>query len=161
MALSLAFALIAAPGAFPPARSTVPFEAVGDVGCHWTMHAQGERWIRGGIGQGDEDPILELVDPAFAGHGDAVDVPLEVSVGDASRRLPAKGWSSQPQDGGPPGSMAFYMDAPLRAMIGGATSVQIWFGGEPAYHATLAGTPSTAELNACVRPPSADRGDEE
>lgn len=161
MPLSVALALVAAPTVFPPARSTVPFAAWGDVGCHWTMHAKGEKWVRGDIGQGDEDPILSLVDHAFDGHGYAVDIPIEVSVGDPARRLPAKGWASPPGAEDMPGSMALYLDAPLRALIGGATSVQIWFGGRPVYHAVLANTPDKGTLDACVRAPREGHGDEE
>lgn len=161
MPLSLALALIAAPSDFPPARPLVPFSAVGDVGCQWTMHGKGETWIRGDIGQGDDDPILSLVDHAFDGHGYAVDIPIEVSVGDPARRLPAKGYASPTGEGDMPGSIAFTMDAPLRALIGGATSVQIWFGGKPVYHALLADTPGKAELDACVRAPSEVHGEEE
>ncbi|QIK96739.1 hypothetical protein G7076_10090 [Sphingomonas sp. HDW15A] len=138
---------------FPEARPLVPFEVDGDVGCHWTMHNKSEKWIRGGIGQGDEDPILDLVDHAFDGRGWAIDIPIEVSTGDPKRRLPAKGWAS-PDDKDSPGSLAFYMGPELRAMIGGATSVQIWSEGKPIFNANLAKTPSKAELDACVRPPT-------
>lgn len=158
IALALALALLASPGAsaatpFPAARPLVPFVAVGDVGCHWTMHDKKEKWIRGGIGQGDEEPLLDLVDHAFDGFGHAIDIPLEVSVGDPARRLPARGWAS-PGEADRPGSIAFYMGPELRKMIGGATSVQLWSNGQPIFHARLAGTPSEAELTACVRPPS-------
>lgn len=146
---------------FPEARPLVPFEVDGDVGCHWTMHNKSEKWIRGGIGQGDEDPVLDLVDHAFDGFGYAVDIPLEVSVGEARRRLPAKGWAS-PGNEDQPGSMAFYMGSELRAMIGSATSVQVWSKGKPIFNANFANTPGKAELDACVRPPTdPDETDEE
>ena len=153
-------AVAAADPPFPEARPLVPFTVEGDVGCQWMMHNKAEKWIRGSIGQGDEEPILDLVDHAFDGFGYAVDIPLEVSIGDPKRRLPAKGWSSPPQDD-LPGSMAFYMGPNIRAMIGGATSVQIWSKGKPIFNAKLANTPGKAELDACVRPPTDPKGTDE
>ena len=84
IAFTLSAALLASPGAadFPAARPVVPFTEEGDVGCHWTMHGDGEKWIRGGIGQGDEDPVISLVDHAFDRWGDRDDYAMEVSAGD-------------------------------------------------------------------------------
>ena len=161
IAALLAGTTAAAATPFPEARPLVPFVVEGDVGCYWTMHDKSEKWIRGGIGRGDEDPMLDLVDHAFDGFGHAIDIPLEVSVGDPKRRLPAKGWAS-PGDKDMPGSMAFYLGPELRAMIGEATSVQLWSRGKPIFNAKLANTPGKAELDACVRPPTdPDETDEE
>jgi hypothetical protein len=49
-------------------------------------------------------------------------------------------------------AIGFYMRPSVRAIVGGATSLQIWKDGKPVYNATLAATPSAAELDACVRP---------
>ena len=145
----------------PAPRPAVPFVEVGDVGCHWTMHdKEREKWIRGGIGQGDEDPILDLVDSAFDSWSNSEEHAIEVSAGDSSRRLPATAWAS-PSDGETPGSIGFYMDADLRQMIGGATSLQIWKGGKAVYSGLLSATPSAAELDSCVRPPKSEDSDEE
>lgn len=146
---------------FPPARSLVPYVATGDIGCYWTMHDPNEKWIRGGIGRGDQDPVIDFVDRAFYDWSDSEDHKIEVSVGDPALRLPASAWASNAA-GQTPGSIGFYMDAKLRQLIGGATSVQIWKGGKAVYHAVLAGTPTAAELDACVGPPSnPDETDEE
>ena len=146
--------------ALPPARSLVPYAEEGDVGCHWTMHDPKEKYIRGGIGQGDDDPIFDLVDHAFDGwSGDGRHV-IEVSAGDAARRLPATAWADSVVDE-TPGGIGFYMNAEMRKLIGGATSVQIWKDGKPVFNAALAKTPSAAELDACVRPPKTEDSDEE
>ena len=165
-AVELAALLLAAPAAasaaepFPPARPVVPFVADGDVGCSWMMHDRAEKWIRGSIGQGDEDPVISLVDHAFDRWGDRDDYPIEVSVGDRARRVTATAWAGT-GDGDRPGSLGFYLDARLRKLIGGATSLQVWRDGKPVFNAALAATPSAAELDACVRPPSEDHGDSE
>lgn len=146
--------LQAAAAPFPPARPLVPFVPEGDIGCYWTMHAKGtEKWIRGGIGMGDDDPMIDFVDRAFYDWSDSEDHLIEVSVGDPNRRLPAKAWAGN-AGGQTPGSAAFYMNAEMRKLIGGATSLQIWKDGKPMFNTLLANTPSAAELDACVRPPS-------
>ncbi|HEV2748726.1 MAG TPA: hypothetical protein VGW34_15700 [Allosphingosinicella sp.] len=78
---------------FPPARPVVPYVERGDVGCYWTMHDPSEKWIRGGIGQGDEDPVIDFVDSAFSSWSDSEDHSIEISVGDPARRVPAIGWA--------------------------------------------------------------------
>jgi hypothetical protein len=146
---------------FPPARSLVPYVATGDIGCSWTIHDPKEQWIRGTIGQGDDDPVINFVDQTFHDWSDSEDHQIEVSAGDPARRVSVSGWASN-AGGQTPGSIGFYMDSGMRRLIGGAASVQIWKGGKPVYHAVLAGTPTAAQLNACVRPPSnPDETDEE
>ena len=136
LALALAAALLAPAGdaAFPPARSLVPFVEEGDVGCHWTMHDPREKWIRGGLGQGDDDPVINLVDAAFDLWSDSEEHMIEVSAGDPARRAPAKAWAGN-AGGQTPGSVGFYLDAPLRQLIGGASSLQIWKDGKPVFNA--------------------------
>ena len=155
--LAIGLALAAELGAatpFPPARPLVPFVYDTDVDdCRWDMHDKAEKWIRGGIGRGDDDPIIDFVDMAFFNWSDSERHAIEVSVGDPKRRLPASAWSSN-AGGQTPGSATFYMNAAMRQLIGGATSLQIWKDGRPVFHTLLAGTPSAAELDACVRPPS-------
>ena len=146
-------AQLAAATAFPPARPLVPFVKTAEVDCDWMMHAKQEQWIRGSIGMGDEEPMIGLVDRAFYDWSDSEDHRIEVSVGDPNRRLPASAWAGN-AGGQTPGSATFYMNAALRQLIGGATSLQIWKDGKPVYHTLLANTPSTAELDTCVRPPS-------
>jgi len=138
---------------FPAARSLVPYAVDGDVGCHWTMHDPKEKWIRGGIGQGDEEPVFELVDSAFYDWSDSGRHAIEISAGDPARRVPVEAWAGN-AGGQSPGSIGFYMSADMRRLVGGATSVQVWKDGMAVYHAVLAETPSAAELEACVRPPS-------
>jgi hypothetical protein len=154
-ALALALAAAAPPAAaFPPPRPLVPFVYDTDVDdCVWRMHDKSEKWIRGGIGRGDEDPMIDFVDWAFHGWSDSERHAIEISVGDPARRLPATAWSTS-GGGQTPGSLAFYMDAKLRQMIGGATSLQVWKGGKPVFSTLLANTPTAAQLDACVRPPS-------
>ena len=156
-ALAILLALAATPAAatvFPPARPLVPFVYNTDVDdCVWDMHDKSEKWIRGGIGRGDDDPIIDFVDMAFFHWSDSERHVIEVSVGDPKRRLPASAWSSN-AGGQTPGSATFYMNAELRKLIGGATSLQIWKDGKPVFHTLLANTPSAAQLDACVRPPS-------
>lgn len=140
--------------AFPPPRPLVPFvyDTIVDD-CVWTMHEKSEKWIRGWIGRGDDDPVIDLVDYAFYDWSDRDRHQIEVSVGDPNRRLPASAWSSN-AGGQTPGSATFTMDAEMRRLIGGATSLQIWKEGKPVFNTLLAGTPSAAQLDACVRPPS-------
>ncbi len=145
---------------FPAARSLVPYVETGDVGCSWTMHDPKEKWIRGGIGQGDEEPVFDLVDTAFGSWSDSEEHSIEVSAGDAARRVPATAWAGN-AGGQTPGSIGFYMSPELRQLIGSATSVQIWKDGKPVFNAMLAGTPTAAELDACVRPPIEGNGDSE
>jgi hypothetical protein len=154
-ALVLALAA-AAPyaGAFPPPRPLVPYVYDTQVDdCVWMMHDKSEKWIRGGIGRGDEDPVIDFVDFAFYDWSDSERHPIEISVGDPAHRLPASAWAGN-AGGQSPGSVAFYMDAKLREMIGGATSLQVWKDGKPVFNTLLAGTPTAAQLDACVRPPS-------
>lgn len=139
--------------AFPPARALVPFVAEGDVGCTWTMRERKGEWTRGSIERGDEDPMMGLDDNVFKSWSDSEDHMIEVSVGDAERRLPARAWATYGGDEAP-GSIGFYMDSELRKLIGGATSVQVWKGGKPVFNTLLANTPSSAELDDCVRPPT-------
>lgn len=162
LALALAAALLAPAGdaAFPPARPVVPFVEIGDIGCHWTMHGAGEKWIRGGLGQGDDDPVITLVDNAFDRWSDSDEHLIEVSAGDPARRAPANAWAGN-AGGQTPGTIGFYLDAALRQLIGGASSLQIWKDGTPVYNTALAAMPSAAELDACVRPPSEGHGDSE
>ena len=148
------------PVAMPPARPIVPFVKHAEVDCDWTMKDAGEEWIRGSIGRGDEDPVISLVDTAFYSWSDSEEHAIELSAGDPARRVPASAWAGN-AGGQMPGSIGFYLDPPLRQLIGGATSVQVWKNGEPVFNAAWAGTPSVAELEACVRPPSDDHGDSE
>jgi len=150
----------AASPAFPAARSPVPYAEEGDVGCYWTMHDPKEKWIRGGIGRGDHEPVFDLVDNAFFSWSDSGRHAIEVSTGDPGRRLPASAWASN-AGGAAPGGIGFYMNADMRKLIGGATSVQIWKDGKPVFNAVLAKTPTAAELDACVMPPKSDDSDEE
>ncbi|HEV2745978.1 MAG TPA: hypothetical protein VGW34_01600 [Allosphingosinicella sp.] len=160
-AMLLAGAAGPAATAFPPARPVVPYVERGDVGCHWTMHDPSEKWIRGGIGQGDEDPVIDFVDSAFDSWSDSEDHRIEISVGDPARRVPAIGWAGN-AGGQTPGSIGFYAGPELRKLIGGATSLQVWKDGKPVFNAALSGTPTTTQLDACVRPPSnPDETDEE
>ena len=155
---SLLALLLAATGPatteFPPARPLVPFvyDALVDD-CVWRMHDKSEKWIRGGIGRGDDDPIIDFVDYAFYDWSDSERHAIEVSVGDPARRLRASAWSSN-AGGQTPGSATFYMNAEMRRLIGGATSLQIWKDGKPVFNTLLAGTPTAEQLDACVRPPS-------
>ncbi|HEX8214464.1 MAG TPA: hypothetical protein VF582_03215 [Allosphingosinicella sp.] len=150
----------AAEPVLPPARPAVPFAEYGDVGCYWMMHDPLEKWIRGSIGLGDEDPILSLVDAAFDSWSNSEHHGIEVSAGGPARRLPATAWASTGDAEGP-GSIGFYMNADLRRLIGGATSLQIWKQGRPVYNGLLARTPTAAALDACVRPPKGEGSDEE
>lgn len=146
---------LAAPAAvpFPAARSLVPFIAEVDIDCDWVMKDAKEKWIRGGIGQGDDDPVINFVDQAFFSWSDSEDHLIEISVGDPKRRVAAKAWASN-AGGQTPGSIGFFMTADLRKLIGGATSLQVWKSGTPVFNTVLANTPSAAKLDACVRPPS-------
>jgi hypothetical protein len=145
---------------FPPARPVVPYVKESEIDCDWMMHDPKEKWIRGGIGQGDDDPVINFVDYAFKSWSDSEYHAIEVSAGDPARRVPASAWASSAIDDHP-GSIGFYMNAELRKLIGRATSVQIWKSGKPVYNAVLAGTPTTAELDACVRPPHDPNLDDE
>jgi hypothetical protein len=153
-------AVATAAPAFPAARSVVPYEKHKELDCIWTMSATAEEWVRGDIGQGDEDPVISFVDRAFYSWSDSEMHAIEVSAGDPARRVPASAWASN-AGGQTPGSIGRYMTAPLRQLIGGATSLQIWKDGKPVFNAELAATPSVDELNACVCPPSEDHGDSE
>lgn len=150
----------AAEPVLPPARPAVPFAEYGDVGCYWMMHDRREKWIRGSIGLGDEDPILTLVDSAFGSWSDSEEHRIQVSAGDPARRISATAWAGT-GDGERPGSIGFYMNADLRRLIGGAASVQIWKQGKPVYNGLLSATPTAAALDACVRPPKGEGSDEE
>jgi len=153
-AAAVAVQSIAAAPPFPPARPLVPYVYDTQVDdCMWTMHDPSEQWIRGGIGRGDEDPVIDFVDQAFFDWSDSEEHGIEISTGDPGRRLPATAWASN-AGGQTPGSIGFYMDAELRKLIGGATSLQVWKHGKPVFNTMLANTPSAAELDACVRPPS-------
>lgn len=137
---------------FPPARPLVPF-VKSEAYCSWDMHARGkEKWIRGSIGRGDENPMISFLDAAFDGWSDSDQHDIEVSVGDPRRRLPARAWVNR----GERSSAAFYMDAPMRRLIGGATSLQIWKAGKPVFNTQLANTPSAAELDGCIQKPGWD-----
>ena len=155
LALALAATSVTpAPIKFPPARPLVPYVYDTNVDdCVWMMHDKSEKFIRGGIGRGDEDPVIDFVDMAFYDWSDSENHVIEVSAGDPRRRLPARGWAGN-AGGHSPGSIAFYMDAKLRQLIGGATSLQIWKQGKPVFNTLLANTPTAAQLDACVRPPS-------
>ena len=143
-----------AASAFPPARSLVPF-VKSETYCSWDMEdIPREKLIRGGIGRGDEDPMISFVDHAFDDWSESGRHSIQVSVGDPKRRLPASLWVSKASE--PPGFAAFYMDAKLRQLIGGATSLQIWKDGKPVFNTQLANTPSTAELDACIQKPGWD-----
>ena len=137
---------------FPPARSLVPFVAEVDIDCDWMMHDAKEKWIRGSIGQGDDDPIIGFVDQAFFSWSDSEDHLIEISVGDPKHRVGAKAWASN-AGGQTPGSIGFTMTAGLRQLIGGATSLQVWKNGAPVFNTVLANTPSADKLDSCVRPP--------
>ena len=145
---------VAAP-AFPPPRSLVPFVKHKELDCNWDMEdVPREKWIRGGIERGDEDPMISFVDHAFDDWSESGRHNIEVSVGDPKHRLPASVWVSKGSE--PPGIAGFYMDAKMRRLIGGATSLQIWKDGTPVFNTLLAGTPSTAELDACIQKPGWD-----
>ncbi len=137
---------------FPAAFPLVPFVKT-EAHCSWNMHAKGkEKWVRGDIGLGDENPMISFLDHAFDTWSDSEDHKIEVSVGDPKRRLPASAWINR----GNRSSAAFYMDAPMRKLIGGATSLQIWKDGKPVFNTQLANTPSAAELDACTQKPGWD-----
>ena len=142
----------AAPPAFPAPRPLAPFVYNTDVDdCLWDMHLKEEELTRGGIGRGDTDPVINFVDEAFSQWSDAERHQIEISVGDPAVRLPVSGWSSN-GGGQTTGSIGFFMDAPMRKLVGGATSLQVWKDGVPVFNTLLANTPSAAVLDACVRP---------
>lgn len=167
-ALEIAAALIAAaPPAVAPfgapmpiARPLVPFAKTAEVDCDWMMHDPREKWIRGSIGHGDGEPVMSLVDSVFYSWSDSEDHAIEISAGDPARRAPASAWAGN-AGGQTPGSIGFRMNAELRQLIGGATSLQIWKDGNPVLNAVLAATPSKAELDACVGPPESESTDVE
>jgi hypothetical protein len=154
LAMLVAGGAAAEPGP-PPARLAVPFVKHGDVDCDWMMRDPRERWIRGSIGRGDEDPVIGLVDTAFDSWSDGEEHAIEVSAGDPAHRVPATAWAGN-AGGQAPGSIGFYMNADLRKLIGGAKSLQIWNGGKPVLNLVFANTPSVEELDACVQPPGWD-----
>ncbi len=139
--------------AFPRARPVVPYVRPAGTDCIWTMHDRSEKWIRGGIGRGDEDPVFDFVDRAFYGWSDSERHSIEISVGDRAKRLVASAWGSGAVG---QGSIGFYVGPELRKLIGGATSLQVWKDGKPVFNTALANTPTTAELDACVQPPGWD-----
>jgi hypothetical protein len=157
----LAGGAVPATPAFPPARSLVPYVPGPGSHCYWEMHDRSEKWNRGGIVPGDEVPVVHFVDHAFDSWDEDRDQRVEISVGDPARRLPANAWAGR-GDAERPGMMGFDLDANLRKLLGGATSVQIWKDGKPVYNAVLAQTPTTAQLDACVGAPrDPDLDDEE
>jgi hypothetical protein len=145
---------------FPPARSVVPFVPGPGSHCYWEVHDRSEKWKRGGIVPGDEVPVVQFVDHTFDSWNDNKDHQIEISVGDPAGRLPASAWAGR-GEAEMPGSIGFDLNADLRKLIGGATSLQVWKDGKPVYNAALAGTPTTAELDACVGAPRDPNLDDE
>ncbi|HEU5481712.1 MAG TPA: hypothetical protein VFU80_01290 [Sphingomicrobium sp.] len=137
-----------------PARPAVPFQKHAEVDCDWMMKSPAEELIRGSIGQGDDDPILYLVDPVFDGWSDTEDHSVELSAGGSGGRAKARAYATH--GGGSPGSLGIYLNAEARQIVGGATAVQVWKDGKPVLNLAFANTPSAAELDACVRPPGWD-----
>lgn len=146
---------------FPPARSLVPYVPGPGSHCYWEMHDHSEKWNRGGIVPGDEVPVVQFVDHAFDSWDENLDHQVEISVGDPARRLSASAWAGS-GNAEMPGMIGFDLNADLRKLIGGATSLQVWKDGKPVYNAVLAKTPTTADLDACVGAPrDPDLDDEE
>ena len=146
---------------FPPARSVVPYVPGPGSHCYWEMHDLSEKWNRGGIVPGDKVPVVHFVDHAFDSWNEDQDHQVEISVGDPARRLPVSAWAGR-GNAEMPGMVGFDLNAELRMLIGGATSLQVWKDGKPVYNAALARTPTTAELDACVgAPPDPNLDDEE
>jgi hypothetical protein len=157
--LALLLALASADQA-PPARPAVPFEKHAEIDCDWMMKSPAEEWIRGSIGQGDGDPILYLVDPAFNGWSETEDQVVELSVGGSAELTEARAYAVAAGEG--PSALGIYLDEDARKFVGGAEQVTVWKGGKPVLNLAFANTPSAAELDACVRPPGWDEhGDSE
>ena len=106
-----------APG-LPPARPAVPFEKHAEIDCDWVMKSPAEEWIRGSIGQGDDDPILYLVDPAFNGWSDTEDLRVALSAGASAELTDARAYAVTAGEG--PSSLGIYLDEDARRLVGGA-----------------------------------------
>ncbi|HEU5481711.1 MAG TPA: hypothetical protein VFU80_01285 [Sphingomicrobium sp.] len=123
-----------------PARPAA-FEKHAEFDCNW--RAKGAS-----IGRGEQSPVLSIVDPKFESWSDNEDHAIELSAGGGSDRVEALSYVIHSAEKG--STLAIFLDAAARSVVGGARQLQIWKGGKPVLDLAFANTPSAEDLAACV-----------
>ena len=137
-----------------------PWTAEGDIGCSWWLSGPNGKELHASIGQGDDDPVLTVAERAFLPFAETDDVPLVLRFDrDPRREATATAWVSSVVGDGER-MLGMYLTAAARKALGGATRIEILHQGKVLTDIPLAGTPSQAELDACVRPPNENSEEE-
>lgn len=157
--LALALATVALSAAAP--APVKPWVLDAEVGCNWWLSGPDGKSHVASIGQGDE-LMLSLSDAAFMAWSESERPRVELMFNhDSKRRVFVSGWATHGGAGSTSSSFGFYLDAAARRALGKATRFELRRDGKAVIDLPLAGTPSQAELDACVPPPKGPNSDEE
>jgi len=128
--------------------------------CGWWLSDDDGKSLRASIGLGDGTLLLTLADPAFLAWPE-VDRPVVELIfsGEERKSVEVEGWTSH--GGGDTAMLGMNLDAPARALMSGATSVEVRRGGRTFFYQALANSPMQPSLEDCVPPPSGPNSDSE
>lgn len=154
----LAFSALAACGESAPVQGAKPWKKESE--CGWWLSGADGKSLRASISQGSDGLILTVADQAFRSWSEE-DRPLVELRFDkqAGRRATVEGWVSLGDDAA--SMFGLYLDGPARKAMDRATFLELSRDGKTVVTMPLAATPSQAELDACVPPPSSSESDSE
>jgi hypothetical protein len=140
-------------GGASPSNPVKPWVPDAQVDCDWWLSDLDGKSLRASIGRGDDDPVLTINDRGFLKftESDSPTVTLRAD-GDPTKAIELTGWVSS--DVGGTRMFGVYLQAEARRIFGGATRVEILDASGTLADQMLEATPTQAELDACVRPPS-------
>jgi hypothetical protein len=155
-----AWAVAATKASEPAAGPVKRWELNAEAPCDWWLSRDDGHSHRASISSGDSDVVLSLSDSAFLPWSDSDRPRVELMFDhDPKRRITVEGWTTH----GDNDSVEFglYLGAEGRHSMGGATWLELRRDGKLVMEQPLAGTPSQAELDACVGPPESESSDVE
>jgi hypothetical protein len=149
---------LAACGQSGPAQAAKPWAK--EDACRWWLSDADGKSLRASIEQSSDGLVLTVSDDAFRTWSELETPKVELRFDrDPKRRATLEGWVSL--GGGTVGMFGLYLDATARKAMGEATTLELFRDGKLVVTLPLAATPTAAELEACVPPPSTGSSDSE
>lgn len=138
-------------GGVVQAAPTKPWERESE--CRWWLSGDDGKKLRASIGQSTDGVVLTVADPVFKSWSESDLHKVELRFNkDTKRKAVTEGWVSL--GGGHASMFGLYLDSDAMKAMDRATLLELRRDGVLAVELPLAGTPSQAELEGCVLPPS-------
>ena len=130
-----------------------------ELDCDWWLSREDGHSLRASIGQSPDGLALTFGDLVFNTWPEAGRPKVELRFnGDPKRRVQTTGWATH---GDGYAMFGLYLTKDALKKMGGATTLELRRKGKTVITLPLAATPSTAELIACIPPPSTGHSDSE